>query len=1051
VKPAQVTEGGGPGRVARPALCVVDGLLPETEYFVRFWAQNDAGFARHASLPLQVLTSERPRPPTQFAIEVGPRLIQVEWDLTDPVGAPVLVCELEYCKDSVFSSWQTSCEPVVVDKEANAAEDPTAASAAVLVAQAVAAAPLVRRWRALIQPLERETAYLVRVRARNCVGWSSAFSHAEKAATSDRPCSPQDLRCVARLPTAVRLELSVPEVLGTAPVSQIQIERSGSFSWQELQEVEVTRLDSSTPGVGRWSVLITLGMDPAVTHKLRAWAANDFGRCTEPSPTCLCRTSDRPTPMPSLECVARLPHALVLSWSVPDPEGAPVWRFEVQYRKDQALASWQAAVCADTTRCEVEPNAEGEQKWRSVLEQLDPNSAYRLCVRGCNEIGWSEWCISEAAFETSGLPVPPTSLALHDTLGASAAGVGKAQEYVVVELSLPDPEGAPVVACMVNCEASDIWTLCRREGPSSPGRWRAKLPRSRGFQGSSNPPSVSVRSANAVGWSEHRAVPTSDSTARRASTAGDSVASAVEFVFGQVCKAIEAQQSSRSRLATLSTEATARGDLLHAGLIARHRVEAEKRMEVLQEIEQQMVALSGGEDQGAELVVQLNQTLQRRKLVPTPSTAARVISLLLRGYMWLETAWRSELKTLSSGIASAMEGATASGGQILLHWAKQHQAWSQSFDDKVSRTLPGGLACAVQLLVTLASGRRLELFESVRSDLSACLALVSAAERQLKRLRMSYRILTVAGSASCHDFEKKGILQKIESTALGIVTMMVLPLPGSIEVGTLGIGMMWLEGDAANSHLALQHTMGVPLAPLLQRFGSSPPPRARVIIEGWACGGHRGLVLVHNATARRIAVTATPEKDATLASKAFSKLSDAHPMVKLASYAMSETEGGVHVATILPTDVMLMQVPDESSTDQVRLEFSYGPATKAEKTVGWAVVRPGSALSFLRLDSSLQVSNGDSKNASVEEGTIRLVNNDLAPVTVKVYRAPEKQAHFEAALLTEMLESGEEKRVPLPQPCTGLAMFQVEVCHENKQKMLCEVMAGQCITIDGCV
>lgn len=1047
VEPAEATLSGGPGKVTRSAMCIVDGLQLETEYHLRLWVQNASGSARQPSLPLQVFTSERPRPPSQFTVKVGPRVIEVEWELTDPVGAPVVACELEYSKDSVFGTWQAfAAEPVAVAGTTTKSEEETSLDAIVLLAQAMAVAPVARLWRLRIDGLERETAYALRVRARNSVGWSSS-SHVERTATSDRPCSPQGLRCVARLPAAVRLELSVPEVLGTAPVSQIHIERSGSFSWQELQEVEVTRAETTTPGFSQWSILVTLGVDPAVTHRLRSWASNDFGRSSEPSLVCTCRTSDRPSPLPALECIQRLPHALVLSWAVPDPEGAPIWRFEIKCRRDQALASWQTAVCTDTTRCQVDPDRPEEHQWRCAVEQLDPDSAYRLCARACNEVGWSEWCVPEAMFQTSGLPPSPSSLAVNSVVDTSAAGVSPEQGYLVVNLELPDPEGAPVVACMVKCQPQSVWTLCRREGRSSPGQWRSRLPWECRPQDKASL-AISVRSANAVGWSQHE-----ESAAPVAGWAGagaGSEASAVELVFGQVKEDLEAQQLARGRLAALSAEATARGDHEHAALIARHRVEAEKRMEVLQEVEQQVGSAlsSGGEDQGAVLVSQLNQALQRHKLVPNPSAAAKILSLLLRGYMWLETSWRSELKALSSGIAQAME-ATASGGRMLMQWAKQHQAWSQSFDDKVSATLPEGLASAVQLLTTLASGRKLESFESVRSDLSACLTLVAAAERQLKRLRTSHRVLHAAEAASCHDFEQKGLLRKIESTALGIVTMMVLPLPGSIEVGTLGIGMMWLEGDAANSHLALQHPTGVPLAPVLQRLGSCPPPRAAVILAGWASGGHGGVFLVHNATPRRITVTASPEKGATLASKAYERLQDAHLMVKIVGNAMSESDGGDHVTTILPTDVALIQVPDDAATSW-RLEFCYGTAAHAEKAVGWAVVRPGSALSFVRLDGGLQVSNVEGENASVEEGTVRLVNNDLAPVSVSVFRAPENQKHFEGALLTEALESSEEKRLPLPQPCTG-RIYQLEVRYENKQKALCEVKAGQCVTIEGCV
>jgi len=384
---------------------------------------------------------------------------------------------------------------------------------------------------------------------------------------------------------------------------------------------------------------------------------------------------------------------------------------------------------------------------------------------------------------------------------------------------------------------------------------------------------------------------------------------------------------------------------------------------------------------------------------------------------------------------------------MLLHWAKQHQSWSESFDAQVSDTLPEGLATAAQLLTTLAGGRKLELFEAVRADLKSCLTLVAAAERQLKRLRTSHRVLHAAEAASCHDFERRGILQKIETTALGLVTMLVLPVPGSIEVGTVGIGMLWLEGDAAGSHLALQHPPGVPLAPVLQRLGSSPPPRAAVILAGWASGGHKGVVLVHNATARRITVSAGLDPGFSLASAAYNKLKEAHPMVRLLGGAMSESNGGDHIATVLPTDVVLIQVPDVAVDRPVRLEFSYGPAAKVEKAVGWTSLRQGTAVSFIHLDSSLQVSNLEDQNSSVEEGTIKVVNNDLAPVAVSIFRAPEVQKHFESALLTETMQSGEEKSLPLPRPCDG-RIFQVEVRHDSGTRALCEARPGQSIIVE---
>merc|ERR1712066_931934 len=118
-------------------------------------------------------------------------------------------------------------------------------------------------------------------------------------------------------------------------------------------------------------------------------------------------------------------------------------------------------------------------------------------------------------------------------------------------------------------------------------------------------------------------------------------------------------------------------------------------------------------------------------------------------------------------------------------------------------------------------------------------------------------------------------------------------------------------------------------------------------------------------------------------------------------------------------------------------------------TVGWACVQPGTAISFIHLDGGVQLSNIAGDNSSIDEGTIKVTNNDLAPVTVSIYRAPESQKRFESALITEQLPSGEEKQFPLPQPCVG-RIFEVDIHHESaKAKAVCEARPGQCVTVDG--
>ena len=106
---------GGRSRQLRPWLCVVGGLQPETDYHVLLASANVSGVAKQASAAIQVSTSARPKPPSQLTVMVGPRALEAEWDLVDPVGAPAEDCGLEYSKDSVFASWHTApAKPVAV-------------------------------------------------------------------------------------------------------------------------------------------------------------------------------------------------------------------------------------------------------------------------------------------------------------------------------------------------------------------------------------------------------------------------------------------------------------------------------------------------------------------------------------------------------------------------------------------------------------------------------------------------------------------------------------------------------------------------------------------------------------------------------------------------------------------------------------------------------------------------------------------------------------------------------------------------------------------------
>jgi len=881
----------------------------------------------------------------------------------------------------------------------------------------------------------------------------------------------------------VLLRYKVSDVLDTPEVTGVHVEQSGSVAWHDVTDVEVQKeeADPVITGVGVtafWTVLVRLGVHPGVEHRLRLRSLNPHGRSGAASTVCTCRTSDRPEPLTTVTCVQRLPHALVLEWALDDPEGAPVTRYEVQVRKQQALATWQSRECATCYR--KEPTG---CRWSCMIEELEADTAYRIFVQARNSVGWSDWTPLEEEFKTSGLAAEgrlevflpsqlrpalvaedaverrpaerkePNELGLSLHLPEGAAGMA------TLDAALQDPEGAPLIACMMRCREQGTWVLAARQaGSTKQGdcKWRGQVPLAEVPQkGVPATFTFELRAANAVGWTTHTHRVTQQ---HRPAPDETFECSAVDMMQNQVQDALCFQHGVKEHIQELLVDATAGHDEEHAKLLHRYTTELDSRLAVLESIaiEVSPVAPHIGEEQGAQLVSQFQLALQKYKVVPNAAAAAKLLSLVLRGYMWLEQSWRPDLRAMSMGMSKLrerLEQQPEGSSRILHQWAKQHETWTESFDKKVREALPEGLATAAQLLATLASGRRSELFDSVRTDLVACSTLVSAAEKQLKRLRQTHRILHATeevNSSSCHDFQRKGVRHKIESTALGIITMLVLPMPGSIEVGTLGIGMMWLEGDeAAGSHMALEHPSGTPLQPFLERLGASPPPRASVIISGWANGGHKGVILVHNATPRRVVATLISNKE-SLATVAAARLADAHPMLRLANSTMSQAGGGDHVATILPTDVGLIQVPASKAGDdgKVRLQFAYGTASKPEKAVGYACISPGSAITFLSLDSSLQLHRLEA-NEEAEEESFKVVNNDLSPVQLSVYRAAENRKHFESAVHSTLVQPGEEEEVPLHPQSYG-SLFEVEVRYDSGRKACCELRPGQCLLVDPC-
>ena len=134
------------------------------------------------------------------------------------------------------------------------------------------------------------------------------------------------------------------------------------------------------------------------------------------------------------------------------------------------------------------------------------------------------------------------------------------------------------------------------------------------------------------------------------------------------------------------------------------------------------------------------------------------------------------------------------------------------------------------------------LRENTMRDLFALKNVRVACDHQVRKLQRALELLasataissnSVAGGA--HSFPEVSVTDKLSQTALGLILTMVMPVPGSVEVGVASIGALWLEGDSAGKHLVIEH----PLPDLKQlnpfsRFRQRARHSAQRLMQSWA-------------------------------------------------------------------------------------------------------------------------------------------------------------------------------------------------------------------------
>ena len=139
------------------------------------------------------------------------------------------------------------------------------------------------------------------------------------------------------------------------------------------------------------------------------------------------------------------------------------------------------------------------------------------------------------------------------------------------------------------------------------------------------------------------------------------------------------------------------------------------------------------------------------------------------------------------------------------------------------------------------------LREHTMRDLFALKNLRVSCDHQLRKLQRALELLAVsaqtavgsAGSsavAGAHSFPEVSVTDKLSQTALGLILTLVMPVPGSVEVGVASIGALWLEGDSAGKHLVVEHPLPDDLQQLnpFSRFRQRARHSAERLMKSWA-------------------------------------------------------------------------------------------------------------------------------------------------------------------------------------------------------------------------
>ncbi|CAE7571670.1 Rsph1 [Symbiodinium sp. CCMP2592] len=429
--------------------------------------------------------------------------------------------------------------------------------------------------------------------------------------------------------------------------------------------------------------------------------------------------------------------------------------------------------------------------------------------------------------------------------------------------------------------------------------------------------------------------------------------------------------------------------------------------------------------------------------------------------MWLEHVRNMQLDPLWARLchisgdgkqSQAVEPVGQHPARVVRLWADKREAWAGRFDAQLVSITKQALTTAGQLLATarslptdavrtsgflrsaLVRTDRAENLPDIRTNTGlACLEpsfctelreqtllgltalknLRTSADQQLRKLNRALQLLAVASTQTEHDgtgapeggahsFPEVSVTDKLSQTALGLILTMVMPVPGTVELGVVSIGALWLQGDSAGKHLVVEHSPGPDFDPF-GRFQQQARPSALKLLANWtqdvldatsaqtsdpppsssegmpasasSSQLQPGTVLVHNAASRMITVRVL-DQGRNIAVWAYEKVQEAHPMVRLVSQAVVRGFGAVAGNTwqadsvevavaVPPADVAIVPLPSMEDSS-FELEFTYGFG--GERPLGRVPARAGMAVSFVCLDDEIHIDNIDQVEPTAATG-----------------------------------------------------------------------------------